>query len=40
MLMRNTITKVKEASYGHLTPVLDLLIGEHLTWIQAVQHHF
>ena len=40
MLMRNTIRKVKKAPYGHLTPVLDLLIGEYLTWIQAVQHHF
>ena len=40
MLMRNTIRKVKEAPDGHLTPVLDLLIGEYLTWIQAVQHHF
>lgn len=40
VLMRNTIRKVKEAPYGHLAPVLDLLISKHLMWIQPVQHHF
>ena len=40
VLMRNTIRKVKEAPYGHLAPVLNLLISKHLMWIQPVQHHF